>query len=48
MSPVSHASLGNSEPGGEQGKEAAIAEIQRMNLLPGVGKAVLVKKPVLV
>ena len=47
MSLASHASLGNSELGGQQGKEAALAEIQRMYLLLGAGRAVLVKDPVL-
>lgn len=49
MSPASHVNLGNSELGGEQGKEAAIAETRRMNVVPGVGSAVLVaNEPVLV
>ena len=48
MSPASYGSLGNSELGGKQGKEAALTETQRIKLLPGTGRAdLVVKDPVL-
>lgn len=40
----SYAALANSELGGEQGEEAAIAETQRIDLLPEACKALLIVK----